>query len=68
MLLFKAAAQALVGKSGAAVTDLRPAGKATIEGRRVDVLTEGAYVARGTRVTVVRVEGNRIFVRAERAG
>ena len=60
--------QALVGKSGAAVTDLRPAGKATIEGRRVDVLTEGAYVARGTRVAVVRVEGNRIFVRAERAG
>lgn len=62
-----AAHQALVGKSGAAVTDLRPAGKAAIEGKRVDVLTEGGFISRGARVTVVRVEGNRIFVRQEKA-
>jgi membrane-bound serine protease (ClpP class) len=41
---------------------LRPAGVATIGGRRVDVLTEGEFVNAGTPVRVTRVEGARIFV------
>ena len=37
---------------------------AAIDGRRVDVLTEGDFVPAGTAVTVTRVEGARIFVRS----
>ena len=53
----------LLGKTGMATSYLRPAGVATIEGRRVAVLTEGDFVPEGTAVTVTRVEGARIFVR-----
>jgi membrane-bound serine protease (ClpP class) len=56
----------LVGKEGVAQSDLRPAGVAVIEGRRVDVVTEGAMIDAGARVKVVAVEGNRIVVRRVR--
>ncbi len=52
----------LRGRTGTAVSYLRPAGIASIDGRRVDVLTEGEFIAQGTPVRVVRVEGARIFV------
>ena len=52
----------LMGKSGMAVTYLRPAGHALIDGERIDVLTEGEFIAAGTPIRVVRVEGSRIFV------
>ena len=41
---------------------LRPAGVASIDGQRVDVLTEGDFVPAGTPIRVTRVEGARIFV------
>ena len=53
----------LVGQEGVAVTDLRPAGTATIAGERVDVVTEGEYVAQGSAVRVLRSEGYRHVVR-----
>jgi membrane-bound serine protease (ClpP class) len=53
----------LVGKDGVAVTDLRPAGTATIAGERVDVVTEGEYVSQGSAVRVLRSEGYRHIVR-----
>ena len=53
----------LVGKDGVAVTDLRPAGTASIAGERVDVVTEGEYVNQGSRVRVLRSEGYRHIVR-----
>ena len=52
----------LRGRIGTAVSYLRPAGIASIEGRRVDVLTEGEFIGQGTPIRVVRVEGARIFV------
>jgi membrane-bound serine protease (ClpP class) len=52
----------LRGRSGTAASYLRPAGIASIDGRRVDVLTEGEFIAQGTPIRVVRVEGSRIFV------
>ena len=54
----------LVGKTGTAFTQLRPAGTALIDGKRVDVVTEGQLVEKGTPVRVVGVEGMRIIVRA----
>ncbi len=52
----------LQGHTGIAVSYLRPAGIASIDGRRIDVLTEGQYISAGTPIRVVRVEGARIFV------
>lgn len=54
----------LVGQEGTAVTTLRPSGTALIDGRRVDVVTEGAMVERGSPLRVVAVEGLRVVVRA----
>jgi membrane-bound serine protease (ClpP class) len=55
--------RSLLGKSGVAVSYLRPAGVAKVGDERVDVLTEGDFVPAGTPVRVTRVEGARIFVR-----
>jgi membrane-bound serine protease (ClpP class) len=52
----------LRGRAGTATSYLRPAGIASIDGRRVDVLTAGEFIAAGTPIRVVRVEGARIFV------
>jgi membrane-bound ClpP family serine protease len=55
------------GKAGVSATVLRPAGAAVFDGERIDVLTEGEFVPSGTPITVVRVEGSRVFVKkAER--
>ncbi len=52
----------LRGAIGTAASFLRPAGIASIDGRRVDVLTEGEFITAGTPIRVTRVEGARIFV------
>jgi membrane-bound ClpP family serine protease len=52
----------LAGKTGRAVSDLRPAGFATIDGRRVDVVTEGGMIPHDAAVRVVKVDGNRVVV------
>ncbi len=53
----------LLEQTGTALTALRPAGTAIIEGQRVDVVTEGQMIERGTPVRVVAVEGLRVVVR-----
>ncbi len=54
----------LTGSVGTALSDLRPAGVARFGSARVDVVTEGDYVPSGSRIKVLRVEGNRVTVRA----
>jgi membrane-bound serine protease (ClpP class) len=49
--------------TGVALTDLRPSGIATIDGERVDVVTEGEHIAEGESIEVVRDEGYRHVVR-----
>ena len=53
----------LLNGTGVAVTQLRPSGTARINGKRVDVVTEGGLIERGTAVKVIAVEGARIVVR-----
>src|SRR5437867_4223838 len=53
----------LLHQSGVAHTPLRPSGTALINGKRVDVVTEGPFIERGAPVKVVAVEGVRIVVR-----
>ncbi len=55
--------QHLTGAEGEALTVLRPAGIALINGERVNVQTDGEYIPQGTRITVARVDGNRVLVR-----
>lgn len=54
----------LVNQTGTAMTLLRPSGTAQIGGNRVDVITEGGLIERGTPVKVIAVEGLRVVVRA----
>lgn len=51
-----------VGTVGTADTDLRPAGRARFKQGLVDVVSDGEWIRRGTRVQVLRVEGNRVVV------
>ncbi len=51
------------GASGTALTTLRPAGTALINDQRVDVVSRGEYIEKGTAVAVVAVDGNRVVVK-----
>ena len=53
----------LVGKTGVAQTNLHPSGMALVNGQRVDVVTEGNLIERGTPIEVIAVEGIRVVVR-----
>jgi membrane-bound serine protease (ClpP class) len=55
----------LLYKTGTAVTDLRPAGIAEINGERVDVVADGSYIEKGTEVAVIKTEGARIVVKTK---
>ncbi|MFQ5503690.1 MAG: NfeD family protein [Planctomycetota bacterium] len=55
----------LVGMSGEALTGLHPAGRAEIDGQPVDVVSLGQFIEQGTRIRVLKVEGNRVVVEAE---
>ena len=52
-----------IDMQGTAVTDLRPAGKAVINGKRVDVVTRGEYLEKDSAIIVIAVTGNQIIVR-----
>ena len=52
-----------LGRTGIALSPMRPAGIAEIDGSRVDVVSEGAFVDAGATIQVVRVDGNRIVIR-----
>jgi membrane-bound serine protease (ClpP class) len=53
----------LLGQTGTAQTMLRPAGAALINGKRVDVVTEGGFIEKGKPIKVVATEGLRVVVR-----
>ncbi|HXW77044.1 MAG TPA: NfeD family protein [Candidatus Eremiobacteraceae bacterium] len=53
----------LIGRTGVAQSQLRPAGVATIDGIRYEVQSLGDFIPPQTRIAVERVEGNKIFVK-----
>ncbi|MGE0376968.1 MAG: NfeD family protein [Planctomycetaceae bacterium] len=53
----------LVGEQGETLTVLRPAGKARVAGRLLDVVSDGPYIPQGRTVEVVLISGNRVVVR-----
>jgi membrane-bound serine protease (ClpP class) len=52
-----------IGTVGVTRTALRPAGIATLAGRRVDVVSEGQFIEADQPIEVVRDEGTRVVVR-----
>ncbi len=56
-------AGALVGMTGVAITDLRPNGKAEIDGAILEVLADGVFLKRGESVRVISDDGMGITVK-----
>ncbi len=54
-----------LGEAGTAVTPLRPTGIVEIGGRRIEVMTEGEFIAAGSAVRVVAMDRRRYFVRLD---
>jgi len=53
---------AYLGRTGTAITDLRPSGLAMIDQERLDVVTQGDYIEKQTAIVVIAVRGNQIVV------
>ena len=54
-----------LGKTGVAMTPLRPTGVVEIEGERIEVVTEGEFIAAGSLVRVVAMDRRRYFARLD---
>jgi membrane-bound serine protease (ClpP class) len=54
-----------LGKSGVAITPLRPTGVIEVEGERIEVVTEGEFIAAGSNVRVVAMDRRRYFARLD---
>ncbi len=52
----------LLGKEGIALTTLRLSGTVKIGDRRVDVVSDGEYIAKGSRVKVISTEAGQVIV------
>ena len=61
--VIKEKGMSLVGKTGTAVTALRPSGIAEIDGVRMNVSTYGNFIEPGKEVVVAAVEGLNVFVK-----
>ena len=57
----------LLNLSGVALTDLRPAGMAEISGKKVDVVTDGGYIEKGSKIIVIKTEGAGVVVKLDKA-
>lgn len=54
----------LLGREGIAATDLRPSGKGNFDGIELDLISEGAYIKKGSRIVISKVSANRLTVKA----
>jgi membrane-bound ClpP family serine protease len=52
-----------LGKEGKVISILRPSGIVDFDGIKLDVVSEGDFIQKSARVTVIKVEGRRIVVR-----
>jgi len=56
----------MVGRSGVALSALRPAGRADFDGKLLDVVTDGGFIEKGMRVRILEVHGSRVVVEPRR--
>ncbi len=52
-----------IGREGVTHTALRPAGIGEFDGVKLNVVSDGEFIAQGKRIRVLSVQGNRIVVR-----
>lgn len=52
----------LLGKKGTAEMNLRPAGRALIDGQRINVISRGEFIDRGTPIRIIEARGSHIVV------
>ena len=53
-----------IGDVGEVISTLRPTGKAGFGDRIVDVVAEGAFLEKGTKVQIIEIHGNKVVVKA----
>lgn len=55
--------QQYVGLEGVALTALRPSGNAAFGDMRLNVMTEGEFIAKDAKIKIMRVDGLRVLVK-----
>ena len=55
--------EVFLGRQGVTTTVLRPSGLAEFDGVKLNVVSDGEYIAKDTPIRVERVEGSRVVVR-----
>lgn len=53
-----------LGREGISMTTMRPSGTADFDGVKLDVVTDGEFVKKDTKVRIVKVQGRRIVVKS----
>lgn len=53
----------LLGKEGVALTDLRPTGIGNFDGIDFDVISEGKYISKDTKLIIYKVQGSKLIVK-----
>ena len=56
----------LIGRKGVAISDLKPAGKGEFDGVKLDILSSGNYIKKGTELKITAIKNNRIIAEEER--
>ena len=54
-----------MGKTGIVTSICRPVGNVDFDGAKLEVVTLGEFIEKGTTVEVIEVEGNRVVVKAK---
>ncbi len=55
----------LIGQKGEAITDLRPSGKGEFNGVKLDILSSGEFIVKGSRLEITEIKNNQVMVREE---
>jgi len=53
-----------LGKTGVVTTICRPVGNVDFDGIKLEVVSQGEFIEKGTTIEVIEIEGNRVVVRA----
>ncbi|MCR5823564.1 MAG: hypothetical protein K6G60_03940 [Lachnospiraceae bacterium] len=56
----------LVGQKGIALTDLRPSGKGEFNGIKLDILSPGEFIKKGSALEISEIKNNSIVVREDK--
>ena len=60
--------ESFIGKEGITTTVLRPTGMAEFNGTKLNVLSDGEYIAKDTAVYIQRIDGSSVVVKKSKKG